>query len=189
MFDKATFEKSFSAAIETLIASENVTKKELRTLSRTVLEAWHITGNVAYANRLLKALTPINKKAAIVFFKHFSGYSFDEALFEFTGKSKKRYDKAHALAMEFLADPHQNIWTWAERNIEVSPKAFDLKDFGKYITRSLEKAAGVGLTQADILKEVFKAGVNPECVIQVMDELGFEFDVEAEPQKIEDAPL
>ncbi len=191
MFDKATFEKHFAASIEKLANSENVTRKELKELSRSVLEAWHDTGNVVYVNRLLKVLTPINKKTAIVFFKFFSGFSFDDVMGEFTHKSKKRYDKAHKASVDFLADPHQNIWTWAERHIEVEQKPFSIENVEKFMTRAIKQAAGVGMSQVDLLKAVFKAGIDPQCIVEVMDQLGYEL-VEETPEHlvtIEDAPV
>lgn len=181
MFDKNTFERSFNIAMEKIASSEAVTKREMRDVSRTVLEAWHATGNVVYANRLLKILSPMNKKTAILFFKRFSGFHFDDVTGEFDHKSKKRYETAHADCMKFLADPHQNFWTWAERNIEVNHHPFEVDSVQKYMTKAIKNAAGVGLSHADLLKAVFKAGIDPACIIQVMDELGYELDTEAEP--------
>lgn len=183
MFDKSTFEKSFATAIEKLAVSESVTKRELRDLSRSVLEAWHATGNVVYANKLLGVLSPMNKKTAIVFFKHFSGFHFDDVMGAFDHKSKKRYDIAHADCVKFLTDPNNNIWSWAERHIEVSHKPFDVTSVEKYMTKAIKEAAGVGLSHTDLLKAVFKAGIDPACIIQVMDEMGYEFDTEAEPNQ------
>lgn len=191
LFNKQNFERNFTEALERLTKAENVSKHELKVVSRTMLEAWHITGNVHYINRLLKVVTPVNKKVLIEFGIHFGGFSYDKVLGEFTHKSKKRYEKAHALALEFLADPHNNLWTWAERHIKVEAKPFAVENVEKFIKSALQKGAGVGLSQVDILKAVFKAGVSPECVIQVMDELGFEFG-EAETTQdftIQPAPM
>lgn len=191
LFNKQAFERNFTEALERITKSENITKHELKVVSRTMLEAWHITGNVHYVNRLLKVVTPVNKKALILFSKHFGGFSYDEVLGEFTHKSKKRYDNAHKLALEFLENPNNNLWTWAERHIEVQQKPFAIENVEKFIKSALNKGAGVGLSQVDILKAVFKAGVSPECVIQVMDELGFEFG-EAETAQdftIQPAPM
>ena len=191
MFDKNTFERSFNASLEKIQASEAITKRELITVSRTVLEAWHATGNVVYVNRLIKSVTPVNKKALIVYAKHFGGFSFDEVLGEFTHKSKKRYETAHKLAMEFLVDPHNNLWSWAERHIELTKKPFSIENVEKFIKSALNKGAGVGLSQVDILKAVFAAGIEPDCIIQVMDELGMEFTESESPKdfSIQDAPL
>ncbi len=191
MFDKATFEKQFAASIEKLANSENVTRKELKELSRTILEAWHATGNVIYVNRLLKVLTPINKKTTIVFFKHFGGFSFDDVMGEFTHKSKKRYNQAADLSLKFLQDPNNNIWSWAERHIEVEQKAFNIENVEKFMTRAIKQAAGVGLSQVDLLKAVFKAGIDPQCIVEVMDQLGYELGEETPEHlvTVEDAPV
>jgi hypothetical protein len=190
LFNKAAFESSFSQALEKIATSENVTKRELRDLSRSILTAWHETGNVIYINRLLKVLTPVNKKVMVKFAIHFGGFSYDETMGEFTHKSKKRYDAAHKLAIEFLENPNNNLWSWAERHIEIEHKPFAVENVEKFIKGALTKGAGVGLSQVDILKAVFKAGIDPACVVQVMDEMGFEFSETTEPvQGYEQAPM
>lgn len=173
-FDKLTFEVSFADALLRLAASEKVTKEDLKVLSRNVLEAWHATGQVVYANKLLMVLSPVNKKVAVVFFKRFSGYSFDEVQGMFTGKSKKRYEQAALDCVEFLADPHNNIWTWADRHVEIQAKDFELGAVTKYITSTLKKAAGVGLSQSDVLRAVFKAGVEPSALVAAFNEMAFQ---------------
>jgi hypothetical protein len=163
------FEASFADAIVKLATSEKVSKETLKTISREVLIVWHQTGHVQYANKLLAVLSPMNKKACVVFFKHFSGYSFDDVAGVFTKKSKKRYDKAHAECMEALDDPHFNVWTWAERHIEVTHKPFDVDSVTKYFTSTLKKALGAGVSQKDVLKAVFKAGVDPDVLIEAFE--------------------
>lgn len=179
-FIKGQFEASFEKALAAIAGAERVTKEQLRDVSRTVLEAWHITGNVEYANKLIGVLTPVNRKVAVAFFTHFSGFSYNETLARFSGKSKKRYAEAHKLCMEFLEDPLNNIWTWADRNIEIKQKDFDIEAVTKYITHALKKAQGVGLSQTDVLKAVFKGGVEPDAVLAVFDEMGLEFGEVAE---------
>lgn len=183
-FDQKKFELAFSEALIRLATSEKVTKEDLKILSRSVLEAWHTTGNVSYVNKLLAVLSPMNKKTCVVFFRHFSGFSFDEVQGMFTGKSKKRYEQAHADCVEFLSDPHNNLWTWAERHIEIEKKDFDISAVKKYIAGALKKAQGVGLSQNDILKAVFAGGVEPQAVITVFEEMGIEFaEVETETKE------
>lgn len=182
-FDKLTFEASFADALMRLAASEKVTKEDLKILSRTVLEAWHATGQVVYANKLLMVLSPVNKKVAVVFFKRLSGYSFDETQGMFTGKSKKRYEAAHAEFVEFFADPHNNIWTWADRHVEIQTKAFELDAVTKYFNGAFKKAQGVGLSQADVLRAVFKAGVEPGALVEAFNQMAFK-DVEGSEVEI-----
>ena len=88
--------------------------------------------------------------------------------------------------MEFLENPNNNIWSWAERHITVEHKAFDSEAITKYITGELKKAQGVGLTQVDVLKAVFKGGIDPATVVAVFEEMGLEF-AEVEPVDIQPA--
>lgn len=173
MFDRIAFENAFNKALSSIGDAERVTKEALKTLSRDVLEAWHATGNVAYANKLLLVLTPVNKKVSVAFFKRFSGYSFDDVQGMFTKKSKKRYEQAHKDCMEALTDPHFNIWTWADRHIEVTPKEFDVSAVTKYMTSTLKKAEGNGLTQVDVIRAIFKAGIEPAAIVEAFNEMAF----------------
>jgi succinate dehydrogenase flavin-adding protein (antitoxin of CptAB toxin-antitoxin module) len=189
LFNKTNFERNFTEALERIGKAEAVTKAELKTVSRTVLEAWHITGNVHYINRLLKVVTPVTKKALIEFGKKLGGYSFDDVLGEFTHKSKKRYDAAHKAALEFLENPNNNIWSWAERHIEVTQKEFKLDGFKKYIVNSLNAAKGKGISQAELLKTIFEAGVEPEAILEAMDAMGFDYNEEIEIVPLQDSPM
>ena len=189
LFNKQAFERNFTEALERITKAENVTKHELKLVSRTMLEAWHITGNVHYINRLLKVVTPVNKKALIVFAKHFGGFSYDEVLGEFTHKSKKRYESAHKLALEFLENPNNNLWTWAERHIEVQQKPFSVESVEKYMKTALAKVDGDKITQAKILVAVFKAGVDPMAILEAMDMLGYNYDENTEIVPLQDAPM
>lgn len=180
-FNKAAFEAAFATSILALAASEKVSKDELRGLSRTVLEAVHITGDIAYVNRLSVILSPMNKKTARLFFEHFTGFSFDDVRGEFTTKSKKRYDAALKLANEFLEDPMNNIWSWAERHVEVAKKDFDLAQVTAALDTFTKKAKKVGLTQRDVVKAFLAGGVTLDVI---MDILVDSYDVDAEESKI-----
>lgn len=170
-FDKDAFGHKYSNGLNKIMESEKVTRSTLTWLSRGVLEATHETGDVSFMNRLLGVLTPMNRKVCILFFKTFTGYSFDEQAGMFTKKSKKRYDKAHAQYVQFMADPLNNIWTWANRHIEIEQKPLTSDKLAKYLTNFRNKTQGQ-VSDEDILKAVFKAGVSPDAVIAVMEELG-----------------
>lgn len=173
-FNREVFAEQFAAAIDALLASEQVTKRELRAVSRTVLEATHETGDIQYVNRLIGVLSPVNRKVAIVFFRHFTGFSFDDKLGMFTKKSKKRYPQSFADYVEFIAEPANNIWTWAERNIEVEQKPLDFEKLGKLAKGMLTRAAEANISQADVMRALIKAGVTADTIIACLDELGFE---------------
>ena len=78
MFDKKVFDKEFNKRLGQLGKAESSVRAELNVLSRTVLEAVHATEQIGYVNQLMAVLTPVNRKAAIVFFKHFAGFHYDE---------------------------------------------------------------------------------------------------------------
>lgn len=175
-FDKVKFEKEFNGRIGTLAKAEKSVRAEVNWLSRAVLEALHSTENIGYVNQLLQALTPINRKAAIVFFKHFGGFHYDDATAMFTKKSKKRYDQAHRDALAFLQDPNNNMFSWAQRHIEVEQKPFDIASFKKgfksYIGKHLQQAKDNGLSQKELLGLMFEAGIEVDAVLEVMQQSG-----------------
>ena len=170
-FNREAFNEAFGAAIDALLQSEQVTKRELRSLSRTVLEATHETGDIAYVNRLIGVLSPVNRKVCIIYFKHFTGFSFDDKLGLFTKKSKKRYAKAFAEYVQFIAEPGNNVWTWAERNIEVEVKPFSVEKFGTYMKGALQKAHDDGVSNADVMRAIIKAGMDADSIIACMESL------------------
>lgn len=180
-FNQAAFEAAFATSLINLASSEKITRAELSTLSRSVMEAVHSTGNIVYVNKLMLVLTPVNKKVAKAFFEHFVGFTFDDAKMEFTVKAKKRYDAALALSNEFLEDPHNNIWSWAERHIEVAKKDFDISQVTEAIKGFEKKAKKNGLTQKDVIKAVLQAGVELETILELMAEM---YDVDTEESKI-----
>ncbi len=183
-FNRAGFETSFNKSLRKLGAAERVTKEVLRELSRSVLEAHHATENVGYINSLISVLTPMNRKTAILFFKEFSGFKWAEESLTFTSKDKKRYEGKCAMADKFLQDPNNNIWSWAERNVEVEKKpATFLCDMIKERAKVWhDRAQKEHISDADLLVAFFAGGIDPSAVVQALDKLGYELDVNAAPK-------
>jgi hypothetical protein len=185
-FNKQAFETAFDISINKLAESEKVTKSELKTVSRSILQATHETGQVMYMNKLVSILTPVNKKVAVLFLKAFTGYIYDEVLGAFTKKSKKKYDEAFADYVEFMNDPHNNIWTWANKHVEVAHKPFSLDKVTSFMTNALKQAKGVGLTDVDIIKAVMKAGITPDAMLAIMSDdsimgdMGFDVEIKGD---------
>ena len=181
-FNREGFIASFDKALKTLARTEKVTKEVLRDVSRTVLEAVHATGDIGYVNRLNAVLTPVNRRVSAKYFEHFTGFHYDTTSLLFTKKSKKRYDESLAAAVEFLSDPHNNIWTWAERNIEIEKKDFTVDKVSDIVKKAIKK----NISQADILKAVLSAGVTLDTVIACMGEVVPEADREQVLDKVAD---
>ena len=177
-FDKKVFEKDFKTRIGNLAKAEASVRAELNVLSRGVLEAVHATEQIGYVNQLLAVLTPVNRKAAVVFFKHFAGFHHDEESRMFTKKSKKRYEQAHKNAVEFLEDPNNNMFSWAERHIEVEQKPFDqvsfLKAQHKAFVRAVQQARDNGIDQKELFTAMFKPeegkpGLDVNALVAVLE--------------------
>lgn len=183
--NREKFVELFNASLALLKDSESVTRRELKALSRSLLEALHgkdgqLYGDIQYVNATLKVLSPVNRKVAVKFFEHFAGFHYDEALAIFTKKSKKRGVEAQEAAIEFLQDPNNNIWSWAERNIQVEAKPYTDEKLTAYIESAIKKMAG---DQVRVLKAVFAAGISPDALIVAMQQtenLGIDLDVKEE---------
>lgn len=176
-YNRAAFLETFAVSLDAIQQAEAVTKRELLALSRTVLEFVHETGDIGPVNQLLAVLTPVNKKVAKLFFVHFTGFHFDDVSMLFVKKSKKRYADALVAAREFLADPHNNIWTWAARHVEVEAKPFTADKVKTYMVKAMKEAAAAGLTELEVFRAVFKAGFKVETIIAMLDELEVEPEV------------
>ncbi len=168
-FNREKFELMFIASLDMLANAEAVTKRELRALSRSVLEAVHVTENIGYVNQLMAVLTPVNKKVARHYFTHFTGFHFDDGLDRYTKKNKGVYAQAKKLSEEFLAEPHNNIWTWADRNIEIEPKPFDADKVAQYIAGALKKASGCGKGHKDVVLAIMKGGITVDDLMAVLN--------------------
>lgn len=183
-FDKAGFEARLAVSLDAIKGAEAIVRAEVRVLSRSVLEALHITENVGYVNSLLSVLTPINKKAMIVFFQAFSGFHYDSKSETFTKKDKQTYDDKEKASLDFLEDPMNNFWSWAQREIKVEAKEFDMTVVTKNMENLLKKAAKNKFTQVDVLRAILKAGITADSILAVMDDLGFDVvEEEGQPQR------
>ena len=115
--------------IETIRASERVTKSELATISRELLEYMAVdkSNDIDAVNRLFGALTPMNLKVAGMFFSHFLPWKFDGDTVSFGKrfKGEKAVERAFDKCVEALADPNFNIWTWAADNVKIEKKKPD----------------------------------------------------------------
>jgi hypothetical protein len=171
MFDRAAFESGFNGRIKILAKAEKLTKEGLRDLSRELLLITQETEDIGYVNRTLEVLSPANKRVCVLFFREFSGFLFSDESNTFVKKDKKRYDDIKAKAIAFLDDPHNNVWTWQERNVDIEAKPFDLTKVTAFATNVLKKAEKEGVSQVDVLNAFFAAGFKPEALMAVMDKM------------------
>lgn len=184
-YDRAAFLEAFAVSLDAIAQAETVTKRELMGLSRSILEFVHETGDIGPVNQLLAVLTPVNKRVCKLFFVHFTGFHFDDVSMLFVKKSKKRYADALVSAREFLADPHNNIWTWAARHVEVEAKPFTADKVKAYMVKALKDAQAAGMSELDVFRGVFKAGFKVDTIIAMLAELDVEPEVVMEGMGVE----
>ena len=180
MFDKNQFDQSYKANVEKLAASEKITKDLLRSLSRDVLEAHHATGDVAYINGIIAVLSPMNRKMCILFYKEFSGHLCNEEGV-FGKKDKKRYDEAHKKSFDGLEDPLFNVFSWAERNVEVERKPFTLGKLQQQMGSLVKKAEENKISHADIIRAMFANGIEIGEFMKVVQHMADEQHPADEP--------
>lgn len=170
-FNKEVFLATFDAAIIKLQDSERITKAVLLELSRSVLEAIHMTEDIGHINRLISVLTPVNRKVAILYFTEFSGFKWSAENQQFTTKNKKEYLVCCQKTIAFLEDVNNNIWTWAAREIDIEPKAFDLDRLKKNLESTLKKAADNEISQMQVLETLMEAGLKMDTLLALMDKI------------------
>lgn len=145
--------------IERLGNAERVTKAELSALSRELLEYVLIdnTGDIDAVNRMIAVLTPMNKRTAALYFPNFLPYAYDEESFTFGKKVKKAFDKKLEAAKLWLSVDTNDIWAWAEANIEMKKKA---PKYLEQITKNIERGLAdeeYGVTVLEVMQAVLAA--------------------------------
>ena len=182
--NKKQLDAIFGAFLDSIREAEAVTKRELGAMSRTLVASIHgfgdaadLAGETDYINRLLPILTPMHRKLAVNFFRHFSGYNFDDKLGTFTKKNKVKYMDARAEAELLMAEKHplieenhpQNIWGWAEHLKLENPKVFNPEKVTKFVKNQIGLATGAGLSKIDVLSAVFEGGFGMDDVVAMLE--------------------
>ena len=150
--DVKAFDVEFNNAVEQIGASEKITKSLLKVYASLAVQAVHQFQNPAYLNKLLAALTPVNKKVFTEFALYFAGYSFDKDSQAFTTKSKKRYIEAKARWDAFCEDPLNNLWVWADRHGTWERKPFSVQTLNGSFQRAWRAAHKANISNVDVLK-------------------------------------
>ena len=188
--------------INELIASlgdaEKITKAALSVLSRDVVEYIMVNDGVEgnnkgsedsqVANRLLDVLTPVNKKVAIAFFSHFIAFMHvTDGGGEFSAfgkKDKKQWESKLDKAKEFLADPHANIWSWADRNIDIAPKPMDFAKLNAAMGQLIKKADKAALGHDNIIRAMLANGISLDELLAVIHAEGDKAPVPANDEEV-----
>jgi uncharacterized protein YfeS len=170
--------------IKKLGNAERVTKAELSALSRELLEYVMLDGGKGEAsfdidavNRTLAVLTPVNKRAACLYFPEFLPFAFDADNARFGKMKKKGKEKAIEAIKEWLADDTNDIWKWAADNVKMEKKP---PEYAKQLTKIVERALADeadGLTVHEVLMAVLSAdGINVADVVVEMEQARLNMD-------------
>ncbi len=178
---KITFE-TLLARITAIRASEAITKAELSKFSREALVLLLENKDVRAINALLgvaedgkAVLSPMNRKTAGLFFKHFVAFSVaqEDTLVQFGKLKAKQWDAKEKEITEWLSDEKNDIWKWASDNIQVEAKPVAYAErVTKTIKEALEGKKGDAISQVDVLKAVLSGGVSVDALIQLVTAIG-----------------
>ena len=182
---------NINTKIDSIESAEKITKVVLSELSREILEYICIdtadgkaSEDSQVANRLIGVLTPINKKIAIEFFRKILPFHVtrdEEGTFvSFGKKDKKAWEKKVDYIKEFLADPHQNIWTWADRNIELVAKPMDFAKLNQAMGQLIKKADKANLGHNNIVRALLANGVTTDDILATLKAMADEQPKEQE---------
>lgn len=165
------------ARLDAIANAEKITRAELGALSRELLVYVPDTHDIDIVNRLLVVLTPVNRRAAILYFQHFLPWQAEndkDGKFQRFGKMLKG-ERQVKLRMDaiaaWLANEANNLWSWSDDNIEMKPK-----DLGGSVTKAIERAlkgddktGTPALSHMDVMKAVFDGGITLADLLAVID--------------------
>lgn len=163
--DVRAFDIEFDKALETLGASEKITKDVLKVYANMAIDACHQFNQPAYLNKLRTVLTPVNMRAFTEFAIHFSGYHFDKDAMLFDKKSKKRYAPALEGWNTFREDPLNNIWTWQRDNLKVERQPFNVESLRTSLGKTWKTAHKANISNVDILKALLSVQDADEAAV------------------------
>lgn len=175
-----TFE-TLSARVSAIAHAENITRKELGELSREVLAFVCATEDVRIVNTLLSKgedgkfiLTSNNRRVAGLYFKEFVPFTVaetDSGIVQFAKKKAKVWDKGCAKVEAFLSVEENNLWTWAETNVEIEAKP---KEYQGKLTKLVQKSLSdevEGISGVDVLNAVLEGGVSIDDLLAMIEAL------------------
>ena len=163
----SNLKQSVYALLERVKEGENITRPALGQISRELLLYVPESQDIEAVNRLIGVLTPMNRRAAILYFSHFLPWEVEkdnDGNFVRFGKKfegEKKTKRRMSLIDEWLKDEANNFWTWTDVNIQIKQK-----DFPAMIARTIKKALEgdvksdtPALNKVQIMQAVMEGGV------------------------------
>lgn len=160
--------KDIQAKIAELRSSEARSKHLIAELIVAVTERIHEHNEVTSANTFLLALSPLNQKKALAFFREFSGHKEQEKILagrkkEYTkdGVKVNPYQEAHD-KFEAFKQSGMNFWQWCvmEKPKDDKPlTAGDVEKAAKKANEKMQEALRLGLIDKVRAFELLLGGV------------------------------
>ena len=147
------------ALIATIKQAESLSYNALKPLSRDLLLYVEESGDIGMVNRLLEAMRPVLRKAAVEYFSHFLPYSYNTTVGIFDGKvkNKKRIEAKLADMVAFLSNPTASLYSWKKEKGEAEKKPVNYSD---RIAKDVTKAIKEDLQADSILAAVVAGGIS-----------------------------
>ena len=169
------------ADIAKLAASEQITKQLLGSLATDVLVFLHEHGQSGVLNETLRALTPVNQKAAKAFFTAFSGFAYSKEDVGFTKRIQPAHDKdgkvtkdvytAAKIAFNQFIDEGGNFWTWYKDSQKADkPEAgkLDLAKLTASIKNAAKKAEKEGVSKTALFNAIISDVFSPDDILNML---------------------
>lgn len=169
------------ADIAKLAESEKITKQLLGSLASDVLVFLHEHGQSGVMNETLRALSPVNAKAAKAFFTAFSGFAFSKEDDGFTKKIKPTHDSEGKLVKDAYADAKiafnqfldegGNFWTWYKDSQKVEKPEEGKLDLAKLTTtvkNAAKKAAKQGVSKTALFNAIISDVFSPDDILEML---------------------
>lgn len=177
-FNTLAFVASFDKDVTRLKRAEAMTKELVKAMSRGLLWTLHIEqdnpkhGDIGFINRFLGALSPANRRVAVLFFKEWTGFIYQDDAKAFTKKSKKHYDDVQKRTLDKLStDPIFNMWSWqdARLNMEVVPTPYTIEKVKETVLQMVKKADKANIGKKEILVAMLETGFTLQDIIDCLD--------------------
>lgn len=169
------------ANIARLGDAEKVTKDILGILSRDVVEYIMLDNGEGkpsedsqVANRLLGCLTPMHRKVTEKFLRSVIAFHWDDENKKFIGKDKKNWQAKQEKAKQLLSDRRSNIWTWADKNVEIIRKPLDFAKLNQAMGQLIKKADKAQLGHDNIIRAMLANGITGEEILTVINAMANE---------------
>ena len=180
MTEKNNLLVTINTRIDAIRASEKITKVELGLISRELLMYVPESKDIDAVNRLLNALTPMNYRTAQLFFSNFLPWTWDEKNNRFAAMSKgdKAVNGKLAMIKEFLDEPANTIWLWAERNIKLETVKTPFEErLTSLVAKALKGEKGLEpIDKKTIIASIMAGGVSAGDLINIMEEAKAAFE-------------